>query len=297
METRLMSAGDIPACQAIFNASFYDLHRRHGMEEAEVDDASWLEPILRHFLQTDPAGARLAVEGEDAVAFASTFRRDDYWFLSFLFVMPDQQSRGIGRRLLSELLPDEGRLDVVRATVVESFQPVSTGLYASLGMTPRAIKYWLTDLSRPETLPRLPGDLRSTATSAGDLGDIDELDRTVLGFARPLDHRWWVEAGSPGWVYRRGDDLVAYAYVDEGYVGPALATDEETLCSVVADLVRTSPEPGGMAVNICGDAGPVFRMLVNAGARIDQEAKYRFVYCSDTGPLPPSYIHHSDWLP
>jgi hypothetical protein len=133
--------------------------------------------------------------------------------------------------------------------------------------------------------------------SSADLDDVDELDRAVLGFVRSVDHRWWGQAGTPGWVYRRGDDLVAYAYVDDGYVGPALATDEETLCLVVADLVGTAPEPSSVAVNICGEAGAVFRMLVNAGARIDGTNRYRFVYCSSSGALPSSYIHHSDWLP
>jgi GNAT superfamily N-acetyltransferase len=293
----VISVDDLSTCQAIFDASYYELHRRYGMDDVEPDDASWLTPILRHFLQTDPAGARLALDGGTPAGFASTIRRDDYWFLSFLFVMPDQQGRGIGRQLLTELLPDDGRHDVVRATVVESFQPVSTGLYASFGMTPRAIKYWLSGLSRPERLPHLPADLRRAEMSGPDLPDVDKLDQAVLGFVRGPDHRWWAEAGMPGWVYRRADELVAYAYTDDGYVGPALATDDETLCSVVADLVGTSAEPSGMTINVCGEAGAVFRMLVNAGARIDASSKYRFVYCSSSGPLPPSYLHHSDWLP
>jgi GNAT superfamily N-acetyltransferase len=297
MEIRAVSTDDIPACRSIFDASYRDLHQRHGMREVESDDASWLTPILAHFLRTDPGGARLALDGAAPVGFASTIRRDDYWFLSFLFVTPDQQGRGIGRQLLTELLPHEGPHDVVRATVVESFQPVSTGLYASLGMTPRSIKYWLSGLSRPGTLPELPSDLRKTGMSEADLDGVDELDRALLGFARRPDHRWWMQAGTPCWVYRRDGDLAAYAYVDDGYVGPALATDDDTLCSVVADLVGTSTEPSAMVVNVCGDAGAVFRMLVNAGARIDAGSEYRFVYCSSSGPLPSSYLHHSDWLP
>ena len=295
METRELSVDDLAACQAIFNASYYDLHRRHEMGTAE-DDSSWLPPILRHFLQTDPAGARLAIDDGTPVGFISSIRRDDYWFLSFLFVAPDHQGSGIGRRLLTELLPDEGQ-GVVRATVVESFQPVSTGLYAALGMTPRSIKYWVTGLRRPETLPLLPREIERATLSEADPSDVDELDRAMLGFRRRVDHLWWAEAGTPAWVYRRGGELVAYAYVDDGYVGPALAADEATLCAVVADLVGSSPDPSSMVVNLGGEAGAVFRMLMNAGGRIDAASGYRFVYCSSSGPLPSSYIHHSDWLP
>ena len=293
METRQISGEDISACQAIFNASYFELHQRYGMEDVDREETSWLTPILTHFLRTDPAGARLAVDGETPVAFASTIRRDNYWFLSFLFVVPDHQGQGVGRQLLAELLPEDAR-DVTQATVVESFQPVSIGLYASVGITPRTIKYWLSGLNRPTALPQLPADLQRTEMS-DDLDDVDELDRVMLGFTRTADHRWWAEAGARRWAYRRGDDLVAYAYVDDGYLGPVLATDEETLCLVVADLVGTSPEPSSMAINVCGNAGTVFRTLVNAGARIDTGSKYRFVYFSSSDALPPSYIHHSDW--
>ncbi len=297
MDTRPITEDDISTCRDIFYASFVAFHRQHGMEEEEPADPNWLVPILQHFLHTDQTGGRIATQDGNPIGFASTILRDRYWFLSFLFVLPDSQGMGVGRQLLGELVPEEGGAGTVRSTVVESFQPVSTGLYASFGMTPRAIKYWLSGLSRPEVLPQLPADLRKAEMTQADLGDVLALDRSILGFGRTADHEWWAKAGTPSLVYRRGDDLVAYAYVDDGYIGPALATDEETLCSAVADIVRTSDDPASMAVNICGDSATVFQMLVNAGSRIDESAKYRFVYCSSSGPLPPSYIHHSDWLP
>jgi GNAT superfamily N-acetyltransferase len=197
VKSRQLTVEDLSVCQAIFNESYYDLHRRHETGTVE-EDTSWLEPILSHFLQTDPAGGRLTMEGATPVGFASTIRRDDYWFVSFLFVVPDHQGAGVGRQLLTELVPDDGH-GVVRATVVESFQPVSTGLFASLGMTPRAIKYWLSGLSRPGTLPELPSDLQRVGISSADLDDVDQLDRAVLGFERRADHRWWGTAGHT-WV-------------------------------------------------------------------------------------------------
>lgn len=294
METRMLTEDAISSCQAIFDASYDDLHKRYGLVEDPVE-SEWLRPILLHFLETDPEGALIAVEGGEPIAFASSLRRDGYWFLSFLFVLPDAQGRGLGRMLLNELTPVGD--DVIRATVVESFQPASTGLYASLGMVPRAFKYWLSGPSRPEVLPRLPQDVRRSELTTADAADVEVLDRRILGFERSADHRWWAEAGTPRWAYRRGKELVAYTYVDDGYVGPALATDEATLCSVVADIVRTSDDPASIAVNVCGDSAKVFQMLIDAGARIDDSVPYRFAYCSDAGPLPSSYIHHSDWLP
>jgi hypothetical protein len=76
-----------------------------------------------------------------------------------------------------------------------------------------------------------------------------------------------------------------------------LAADEATLCSVIADLIGTAEDPASMSVNLCGHSTEAFRVLMEAGARIDDATPYRFVYCSSGGPLPSSYIHHSDWLP
>jgi GNAT superfamily N-acetyltransferase len=294
VDIRTIGPADIASCQRIVDASLGDLHRRYGLQDDEAGEPDWIYPILTHFLQTHPDGARGAAVDGDLAAFVSSFRRDDYWFLSFLFVHPSVQGRGLGRALLDEVTPRGD--DVVRATVVESFQPASTGLCASVGIVPCSVKYWLSGISRPESLPRLDGQVRREELTAIDFDDIDALDRAVLGFARRADHAWW-GPGSRGWSFRRGDDLVGYAYVDDGYLGPALAIDEQTLCSVVADVVGSSGDPAGMSINVSGNSRDLFRMLMQAGARIDDSAPYRYVYCSSEGPLPSSYIHHADWLP
>lgn len=295
MEIQPVQEEDIDTCQRIFDTSFGDLHRRYGLMEEESSNPDWLRPILIHFLETDPSGTLLASEAGEPVAFASALRRDDYWFLSFMFVDPSVQGRGIGRNLLQELAPTDS--GPVLATVVESFQPASTGLYASVGISPQAIKYWLNGVSRLGSLRPLPGSLHRERLTEADQIDIDALDRAVLGFARAADHRWWMDANTPCWSYRHGSTLVAYAYVDGDFLGPALAVDSRTLCAVVADLIGTSEDPASMSINVCGNSTEVFRMLVEAGARVDDTTPYRFVYCSSTGPLPSSYVHHSDWLP
>jgi len=286
---------DIPACSTIFDAAYNALHRKYGFEVEDEPDSDWLRPILTRFLATDPQRSLIARTDNEPIAFGSSFRRDDYWFLSFLFVLPSAQGQGVGRRVLEELLDREEGAD--RATVVESFQPVSTGLYASLGMTPRSIKYWVSEIGRPGSLPALPDDIRRSEASEGGQGQIDDLDRALLGFARPVDHSWWQAAGQACHVFRHHGELIAYAYVDDGFIGPALARDEQTLSAVVADLVRTADSPSTVSINVCNDSASVLQMLINAGGRIDDKERFRYVYCSSDGPLPSSYIHHSDWLP
>ncbi len=135
------------------------------------------------------------------------------------------------------------------------------------------------------------------ALTEDDRADAGALDRSVLGVSRPADHAWWVGAGTPAWAARRQGELVAYAYVDDGFIGPVLADTEDNLCALVADQLRSADDPSTMAVNLCANSESLFRMLIDAGARIDPDPPYRFVYCATDGPLPASYIHHSDWLP
>ncbi len=296
METRGMTEMDFASCAKIFYDSLNELHRRYGVKEEDPSDTGWLSAGLGHFLVTDPGRQRVAVSGGELVAFGSAIQRDRYWFLSFLFVDPRAQSKGVGRQLLSELVP-EASGDRVMATVVESFQPVSTALYATFGITPRSAKYWLSGVSRPEALPDLPGDLSKAAMSEADLDAITDLDRRILGFSRLADHRFWAGEGSGRFVYRRSGDVVAYAYVDaDGHIAPALATDEATLCVVVADMVRTRQDSASFTTNVFGHSAALLRMLLQAGARID-DGGHRMIYCSSEGPLPPSYLSDRDWLP
>jgi len=296
LDIRRGLATDLAVCQQIFDEAWAELHERFGIPyEEQGGDPDWLRPILQHFLRTDPDAFLVGSIDDNAVAFGSAFQRDRYWCLSFLFVRPSFQGRGFGRILLEGLMPQDP--DVECATVVESFQPVSTGLYAAFGITPRAIKYWLSGVSRTSELLAFPHDLSRHEVSDADLPDIDALDRSILGFARSSDHQWWREADTPSWCYRRRGGLVAYAYIDDGFLGPVLATDEATLAAVVADALRHSDDAASMSINLCGNSGQVFKMLIAAGAKIDPSDPHRYIYCSDTRPLPASYIHHSDWLP
>ena len=224
----------------------------------------------------DPAAERI-------VAFVSACVRESHWFLSMLFVLPEEQATGIGRLLLERVLPapDSG---MTLATATDSAQPISNALYSRYGMVPRMPLLNLSGtLGRPETLPNLPDGV--TATTFEDVvegasdgtghrelaGIVNGLDRVSLGVEHPQDHAWLRISGRRGFVYRAADGRVlGYGYGSElGRIGPIAVHEPELLAPILGHLLATFQPRGAFAVWTPGAAGDCVRLLLAAGLRLE----------------------------
>jgi hypothetical protein len=230
-------------------------------------------------------------DADGDVAFGWSVARDSYRFLAFLFVRPRLQGRGLGRALLRQLLPAEDGIS--SATMVESFQAAAIGLYVREGMLPRATKHWLI---APVDRLRMPGvgKLRLETMSEADLEDVCALDARILGFKRADDHRWWMRSMA-GYVVRSGDGPLGYGYLDDGWIAPALAVDEQTLIALFSELAH-AVDGDEVETAIFDTSRDLLKTLLEAGFRIGR-SKYSSMYASSAGPLPASYVLHADWLP
>jgi len=201
---RLATHDDLVACAGIWRDSINDYTRRLNQPDIPDDLAAILR-LYDHLHANDPAGFVVAEQAVDGgppvvVAFTASYRREDLWFLSMLFVLPEVQALGLGRGLLAKVMPSPGAAAL--ATCTDSVQPISNGLYASLGIVPRVPLLRLVGRAeRPSELPPLPADIDITSfeevrADDGGLGasaldrEIAALDRDGLGFERPLDHRF-----------------------------------------------------------------------------------------------------------
>ncbi|MDT7548790.1 MAG: hypothetical protein QOE84_1184 [Actinomycetota bacterium] len=89
---------------------------------------------IAHLLETDPAGAWVAVDGEDVVGIALSLRRGPMWFLSLLAVATDLQARGAGKSLLdASLRTAEG---AEAAWILATPDPKALRRYAMAGFRP-----------------------------------------------------------------------------------------------------------------------------------------------------------------
>jgi hypothetical protein len=219
-------------------------------------------------------------------AFVVAVVRDRLWFLSMLFVRPPAQGRGLGRTLLHAVLPAEdgsSPASAWHATATDSAQPISNGLYASLGMVPRMPLLRLVGLpERSGAFPDLPDGVDATTFeeidgTGGGLGssalaaELAALDRDTLGAERAVDHAFLADEGRGGFLYHdRTGAAVGYGYTSEsGRVGPIAVADVALLGAVVGHLVAVVRPRGAFGVWVPGSAGEAIVPLLRSGFRFD----------------------------
>lgn len=277
---------DLPTCAMIWRTSINDYTNRLNQPEIPDDMAAILR-LYRHLRATDPDTFVVAERVEEAgetriVGFVAALRRDDLWFLSMLFVLPEMQGGGLGRALLDRVLPALGAPTL--ATCTDSAQPISNALYASVGMAPRMPLLRLVGMpDRPEALARLPDGIRPVrfdeidAQAANGLGgaalddELAALDRDAAGFEHQQDHRLVRDEGRIGFLYLDPDGApVGYGYASEaGRVGPVAVRDAALLEPILGHLVTTVRPRGAFGVWLPGAATTATTSLLRAGFRID----------------------------
>jgi GNAT superfamily N-acetyltransferase len=282
LEIRAASADDLPACERIWRDGLNDYLGRLGQPGIPEDNPA-LRRLHAHTLATDGSRFRVATRGDRVVAFGSAVQRGPVWFLSMLFVDPAEQARGLGRRLLAELRP-VGR-DGILATATDSAQPISNGLYSSLGIVPRMPL--LNAVGRPVAgwaPPPLPGDIEigalATDGPAADgtvglsgkvLAELAGLDREVLGFEHPADHAFALRERPSAFAYRdRHGSLVGYGYTSPvGRIGPVAVRDATLLAPVIGHLLSAVEPRGASAIWLAGAAAPAIGLALSAGLRFE----------------------------
>jgi GNAT superfamily N-acetyltransferase len=280
---------ELAACAGIWRTAVNDYIGRIAQPEIP-DDLSNLTTLYVHLRGTDPERFVVATRPDAAapgderiVGFAAAVVRGRQWFLSMLFILPEEQGMGLGRALLGQVLPPAGS-GLALGTATDSAQPISNALYSTYGIVPRVpLLHLIGDVRFPAALPALPPGLTAvsfeevaagTPGGAGhrELADtINRLDLASAGFEHPEDHRFLRIGGRRGFLYRDSTGTaVGYGYTSEiGRVGPVAALDSGHVAPILGDLMRAVQPRGAFAVWVPGTAGSVVTMLLAAGLRLE----------------------------
>ena len=191
----------------------------------------------------------MAEEGSTLIGIACAIVRDAEWLLTHLYVVPEKQGRGVGRGLLERALRSARGTDR-HAAYADASHFVSTSLYMRHGMFPARN---IVGLSRPgrrsssgcAPTPMGCSPSRWAPTRISVVGHIDALDRQVRGTGRNEDHRFWLDSGMRGLLFRRHGQIVGYAYCTPwGGIGPVAAQHESDLPAMLERCGQLLAETG-----------------------------------------------------
>ena len=303
---RPIGPADIPTCIDVFYDAVDPLYRRLDQPIPPRDPAS-LGRLLGHLLDHDASRAWLA-EAPSAtgdpdpprlLGFGTAWQRETTWYLALLFIRPEAQAGGLGRRLLLRTFPSlpgaaeagpgisDGDPEDARAggagaagmmaTCVDSIQPISTGLYASYGLVPRVPLFTAIGYPRPGSFPDLPRGVVAAGFEALAVDfDLPEalaaIDRALLGFARPEEHRLWARERRRGVLFRHAPDGVplGYGYAQpSGRIGPVALLDDTLYPGALGALVGRVSPPGPYLVLVPGVNHRAMVALLRAGLRFE----------------------------
>lgn len=240
--------------------STFDVMRRS--MNAEM---SWANhSAMRHHLRNSPNCSFWVAEDTPRfgspriVGYARAVVRDAVWSLTEFFVTPSQHRQGVGGTLLSRCIQDGERAGADTRLVLASHHPDADSLYIRrAGCFPRLP---MMLLSGPATtlIDPAPGKLpiedstiigyhadRTNSASEDDpriiastlvlnggiQEELDALDREIVGYARPTEHRFWAEqmGGDRGAarIFRsaRQDGsapIIGYSYIGSACSGPTV---------------------------------------------------------------------------
>jgi len=298
VQFRLACEGDVEETFRIYLRANEDLNRRLGRQ---VDLESHTLParalaVRRNGLRYDPERFWVAELDGAAIGFGLATSRRSFWYLAAMHVLPECQSKGIGRELFRRCLGDPAHLPPTLLTISDASNIVSNGLYARFGLLPQTAIIYLEGPTRSfgrGGLMLRPADLKEGQHC------FDELDQLVLGEVRPEDHTVWssVPGLIPYLVYK-GGRIVGYIYVDRaGALGPAAVERQDLLCPAISAAleVLSAGEAPVARLRIPSTARESLAALLSAGFRFDASINL-FLTSRPFGRLPHYLFSGADAL-
>lgn len=295
---RQAGSEDIPNVTKVNRIALNEVHQRHGFGDQQADLNEPPNPFFHFTLEHEPRGFWVAEDDGEIVGMTISWIRGTFWFLSYLFIMPARQGRGIGRTLLEKALEYGRDTDITnRALITGAFNPVSIGLYTHYGMYPREPLYMMeaeavnvrsTDAETEQL------DDEKLEASQQSLGILAAIDKHVMGHTRDNHHQYMLNSKiAKCYLFRKENRPEAYAYIwCNGHVGPVAVISPSSLSPVM----KTS-----LAVAACQDTSKVSLFVAGSNEQamsIALECRMRVVMPSILMSSKPfgnwaNYLFHS----
>jgi GNAT superfamily N-acetyltransferase len=255
----------------IFEASIMDLSWRQGVmavtggSDPAVLESLWQRrgPHFEHLARTADQ-FWLAERDGQAVGYARSIRRGEVRELTDFFVLPTEQSAGVGGELLARAFP---RDDIAHRAIVATSDSRAVALYLKAGVYARFPIYYF---SRSPEAVTLTTDLtvEPVAVSPQVIETLAGLDLAVLGHRRDVDHLWLLSQRQ-GYLYYRDRQPIGYGYVSASS-GPFALLHETDFPAVLAHAesqAAAAGHPFGVEVPLVNRAAVDY--LLSRGFQMD----------------------------
>lgn len=263
---------DSRAAGSIFEAALLDLSERlnvtaiTGAQDAEARARIWerRRPLFEHLARTAHQFWLAEADGEP-VGYARSIIREGVWELTEFFVLPQQQSAGVGRALLERVLP--GDENVHHKVIIATADVRAQARYLKVGVYAR---FPITYVSRQAEVVSVPSELSMVPFDSVDdiLDALREIDRQILGHGHDEDHRWLMSQRT-GYLYLRSGLPAGYGYTGD-FTGPFALLDESDFPAVLAhaeSLAALRGEKFGVEVPLINQAAIDY--LIHRGYKLD----------------------------
>jgi GNAT superfamily N-acetyltransferase len=223
---------DVEACHEVMWRSVTDFGVRNGTPLDGTAGEWWASgERLQRFLAARAAEWWVAEESasRELVGYGRSIERGGLFELTEFFVLPANQSRGVGRALLEHAFP-AGRGDI--RSIIATTDVRALSRYYAAGTVARFPILTLGGVpARAE-----PGALtprRLGVASKEDLLSVREIERSILEYARGESEIRWLVKDREGYVYLRHEIAVGFAFVGKNGGGPIAALDPADLPDIL----------------------------------------------------------------
>lgn len=230
----------------IFEHSVADLLRRMGsttptsLADARALTRMWEErrSLYSHLARTADQFWVAEREGQ-VIGFSRSITRGEARELTELFVLPNQQSGGVGRELITRAFPEDK--GATYRTIIATSDVRAQALYLKSGVYPRFPVYYFSRL--PEAVEVASDlDFEPIRASVDSLNILGTLDEALIGHRRDEDHTWLL-GDRQGYLYSRNNRAVGYGYLGSKN-GPFAVLDAADYPAVLAHAESEAAQNG-----------------------------------------------------
>lgn len=302
IDYRHAKMSDIPTVAEVFATAIDDISRKHGFFDKPTP-TSPPDPQYAFWLKKNPESFWVAEEGGRVVGYTFSFLRGPLWYLADLFILPQQQGKGIGGELIRKTLASwKGRRIANRALITPAFNRASVSLYMKFDMFPRQPVYF-AEASRKAVEDSLDSgrkaELRVEEVVDFEASDrlLDRAHRLALGFPSGWHNQFFFEVlKARCLLFRRGSSVEGYSFVrSDGRIGPLVVRRKSSFAPALGLTLRAAAEGNSEKVTMFFPG--TNKEASKTGSKTDFRIRYPLLFLSSKslGDFE-NYLFHSPGL-